>query len=235
MNRCDISVIVPVFHEEEVINEAVDALRKLTLGSRFEIIVVDGDPEEQTLKAIRDPGVIKARSEKGRGKQMNTGALMASGEILLFLHADTRLPQDGLMRIGTVVRENGCVGGSFDLGIASDRLVFRVIERAACLRSRITRMPYGDQAIFLRKDYFLGLGGFRELPVMEDVELMRRVRQSGGKIRIMRERVKTSARRWEKEGVLLCTLRNWMLILLYLVGVSPDHLARFYHDHRRIG
>jgi rSAM/selenodomain-associated transferase 2 len=234
MNRCDISIIIPVFHEEEVINEAVDALHRLTLESRLEIIVVDGDPEEQTLKAIRDSGVIRARSEKGRGKQMNAGAMLASGEVLLFLHADTQLPPDGLTRIGTVMRDKNCMGGSFDLGIDSDKLCFRLIERVASLRSRITRMPYGDQAVFLRKDYFLGLGGFRELPLMEDVELMRRVRHSGGKIHIIGERVKTSARRWEKEGVLCCTLRNWMLILLYLLGVSPEYLARFYHDHSRI-
>jgi rSAM/selenodomain-associated transferase 2 len=233
MNRCDISIIIPVFHEEEVINEAVDALHRRTLESRLEIIVVDGDPEEQTLKAIRDPRVVKARSERGRGKQMNAGAMLASGEVLLFLHADTELPPDGLSRIGTVMRDKGCMGGSFDLGIGSDKLCFRLIERAASLRSRITRMPYGDQGIFLRRKFFLDLGGFRELPLMEDVDLMRRVRQSGGKIHIIGERVKTSARRWEKEGVVCCTLRNWILVLLYLLGVSPGYLARFYHDHER--
>ena len=231
---CDISIVLPVFREEERINETIDALYGLTLDGRLEIIVADGDPEESTLKVIRDPRVKKIPSEKGRGKQMNAGARLAGGEVLLFLHADTELPPDGLTRICSVIREQGCMGGSFDLGIHSGRPCFRLIERAASLRSRITRMPYGDQAIFLRRDYFLGLGGFRELPLMEDVDLMRRVRQSGGKIHIIGDKVKTSARRWEKEGALYCTLRNWMLTLLYLLGVSPERLARFYHDHNRI-
>ena len=235
MNRCDISVVIPAFHEEDLINKAVDTLYGLAFDGRLEIIVVDGDPEESTLKAIRDPRVVKIPSAKGRGKQMNAGALLADGEILLFLHADTELPQDGLTRIGAVMRERGCVGGSFDLGIGSDRSCFRLIERAANLRSRITRMPYGDQAIFLRREYFLGLGGFRELSLMEDMDLMRRVRQSAGKIHIISDKVKTSARRWESEGVLYCTLRNWMLILLYLLGVSPRRLARFYHDQNSPG
>jgi rSAM/selenodomain-associated transferase 2 len=233
MNRCDISVVMPVFHEADQINKAVDSLHGLAFNGRLEIIVADGDPEKSTLKAIRDPRVKKISSEKGRGRQMNTGARLASGEILLFLHADTELPADGLIRIGAVMSEAGCVGGGFDLEIGSGRLCFRLIERVASLRSRITRMPYGDQAIFVRKDYFFDLGGFRELPLMEDVDLMGRVRRSGGKIRIISDRVKTSARRWEREGVLYCTLRNWILVLLWRIGVSPERLARFYHDHNR--
>jgi len=231
---CNISIVIPVFHEEKVINKAVDAMHRLPFEGRLEIIVVDGDPGEQTLIAISDPRVIKARSEKGRGKQMNVGAMLASGEVLLFLHVDTELPPDGLTQIYTVMRDRNCVGGSFDLGIGSDRFCFRLIERAASLRSRITRMPYGDQGIFLRRESFFDLGGFRELPLMEDVDLMRRVRQSGKKIHIIARKVKTSARRWEKEGVVYCTFRNWTLILLYLLGVSPQRLGRFYPDHARI-
>jgi rSAM/selenodomain-associated transferase 2 len=231
MHRCDISIVIPVFHEEEGISEAVDALHGLAFDGRLEIIVVDGDPDENTLKAIRDPRVIKGRSEKGRGRQMNTGARLASGEILLFLHVDTALPPDGLLRIRSVVRDENCVGGSFDLGIGSDNPCFRLIERVACLRSRLTRIPYGDQAIFLRRDFFLDLGGFRELPLMEDVDLMRRIRLSRKKIHMMRDKVITSPRRWERDGLLYCTLRNWALMLLYLLGVSPERLARFYQDH----
>ncbi|HME41999.1 MAG TPA: TIGR04283 family arsenosugar biosynthesis glycosyltransferase [Syntrophorhabdales bacterium] len=226
--------MIPVFHEEKVINKAVDALRRLPFEGRLEIIVVDGDPGEQTLVAISDSRVIKARSEKGRGKQMNAGAMLASGEVLLFLHVDTELPPDGLTQICTVMRDRNYVGGSFDLGIGSDRFCFRLIERAASLRSRITKMPYGDQGIFLRRESFFDLGGFRELPLMEDVDLMRRVKQSGKKIHIIARKIKTSARRWEKEGVVYCTFRNWMLILLYLLGVSPRRLARLYPDHSRI-
>ena len=228
MNGCDISIIIPVFHEEELISEAVDALNRQVFDGQFEIIVVDGDPYGRSLKAIRNPHAVKVRSEKGRGRQMNRGARIARGEVLLFLHVDTELPLDGLTRIRSVMRDEGCVGGSFDLGIRSDRLCFRLIERVACLRSRLTRIPYGDQAIFLRRDFFFGLGGFRELPLMEDVDLMRRIRRSKKRIHMMRDKVKTSARRWEREGIVYCTLRNWTVTLLYFLGVSPVRLARFY-------
>jgi len=231
MKPCDISVIIPVFHEQAVISETLESLLAGRFDGTWEIIVVDGDPEGTTLKAIRDDRALKAASEKGRGKQMNQGALLAGGEIVLFLHADTEIPPDGLARICSVMRQSKYVGGSFDLRIRSHKLRFRLIERIASLRSRITRIPYGDQAIFLRREYFLRIGGFLEVPLMEDVELMRRIKHSGGKICILGERVVTSARRWETEGVVYCTLRNWVLMLFYLLGVPPDRLAKFYSNH----
>jgi rSAM/selenodomain-associated transferase 2 len=179
--------------------------------------------------------VLKAVSGQGRGKQMNKGAQLASGEIVLFLHADTETPPDGLSRICSAMRQREYVGGSFDLGIRSEKLRFRLIERIASLRSRMTRIPYGDQAIFLRRDYFLRIGGFLEVPVLEDVELMRRIKRLGGKICILDERVRTSARRWEQEGVFYCTLRNWVIVGLYLLGVSPNRLARFYGNQKETG
>ena len=166
---------------------------------------------------------------------MNKGALLASGDIVLFLHADTEIPPDGLERICSAMRCKQYVGGSFDLGIRSRKLRFRLIERVASLRSRMTRVPYGDQAIFLRREYFLRIGGFLELPILEDVELMRRIRRLDGNICILEERVRTSARRWEHEGALYCTVRNWTLVGLYLLGVSPDRLARFYGRQRKTG
>jgi rSAM/selenodomain-associated transferase 2 len=232
MNRCDISIVMPVFHEEEVVNEAVDALYRVPYDGCLQIIVVDGDPEGRTTKAVRDARVEKVHSEKGRGRQMNAGAAVATGEILLFLHADTELPPEGLTKIRSVMRDGHFAGGSFDLRIGSGKLRYRLIERMASLRSRLTRMPYGDQAIFLRKECFTRLGGFRERGIMEDVDLVRRIRRSGGRLHIMRDKVTTSARRWEQEGALYCTLRNWMLLLLYLLGLSPERLARFYPDRR---
>jgi len=232
MKPCDISVIIPVFHEQAVINETLESLLAGRFEGAWEIIVVDGDSERTTLKALRDDRVLKAVSEKGRGKQMNQGALLAGGEIVLFLHADTEIPPDGLARICSAMRQSRYVGGSFDLGIRSHKRRFRLVERVASLRSRITRIPYGDQAIFLRREYFLSIGGFSDIPVMEDVELMRRIKHSGGKICILDERALTSARRWEQEGVLYCTLRNWILVGLYLLGVSPDRLARYYSEGR---
>ncbi len=122
----------------------------------------------------------------------------------------------------------GFAGGAFDLGIESNGLALRLIARAASLRSRLTRVPYGDQALFISRDYLQRIGSYREMPLMEDVDLMRRIKRDGGRIFIIPERVLTSGRRWAREGVLRCTLRNWTIMLLYLGGVSPRKLARWY-------
>ena len=195
---------------------------------------MDGSLERDTLGAIDSNHVIKISSEKGRAKQMNIGASAAKGEILIFLHADTELPIHALKRINTLLERKEYVGGAFDLGIKSDKFIFRVIEVLASLRSRLNRIPFGDQAIFIRREYFNKIGGYKEIPLMEDVELMRRIKKSGSKIWIFDDRVMTSPRRWEKEGVIYCTLRNWTLQTLYFLGVSPDKLANLYKsDYHR--
>ena len=226
------SLIIPVLHEASVIREAVARIRMLDGGETVEIIVVDGDPEGETLRAIPDGAVRKIFSEPGRGRQLNRGAEAASGEILVFLHADTALPRDALTRIGEALGDDTLAGGAFDLAIDSPRPIFRLIERVASRRSRLTRIPYGDQAIFLRRTCFQALGGFRELPIMEDVDLMRRLRLAGGRIAILPERVVTSARRWEKEGALYTTLRNWVLVTLFSLGIDAKRLARWYRPQR---
>jgi len=147
---------------------------------------------------------------------------------LLFLHADTELPLDALRLIGSAMHDKRYVAGAFDLGIRSERPVFRIIECLSSLRSRATRIPFGDQAIFVRKDYFEKIGGYKDIPIMEDVEIMKRIRKRGDKIVILRDRVRTSSRRWEKEGILRCTLRNWLLQVLYLLGVSPRRFSKLY-------
>jgi rSAM/selenodomain-associated transferase 2 len=172
--------------------------------------------------------VKTALSEKSRARQMNCGAALASGEILLFLHADTLLPRDGLARTKAAMADGRYAAGAFDLGIRTERRIFRITEKYVALRTRLTRVPFGDQAIFVRKNYFDSIGGYKDIPLMEDVELMRRIRKRGDKIFIIPEQVMTSARRWEKEGVLYCTLRNWALQLSYALGVSPERLARWY-------
>ena len=164
----------------------------------------------------------------GRGKQMNEGASIASGSILLFLHADTALPPDALKLIAAAMQKTTYVAGAFDLGIKSERSVFRVIEFAASLRSRITRIPFGDQAVFIRKEYFDVIGGFKEIPIMEDVEIMQGIKKRGDKIVILPQKTFTSSRRWEAEGILYSTLRNWVLQILYFFGISPHKLSRFY-------
>jgi rSAM/selenodomain-associated transferase 2 len=234
MNSIKFSIIVPVFHEEERINDLIDYLHRLSSDENIEIVVVDGAQDRDTLRAIHDKNVIKISSEKGRAKQMNAGASVAKGEILIFLHADTELPVHALEKIHSLMERREYVGGAFDLGIKSDKFIFGVIGTLSSFRSRLSRIPFGDQAIFIQREYFNEIGGYKEIPLMEDVELMRRIKKSGNKIWIFYERAMTSPRRWKKEGVIYCTLRNWILQALYLLGVSPEKLTKFYKsDYRR--
>jgi rSAM/selenodomain-associated transferase 2 len=227
-SRCTMSVIIPVLGEYELINTRIEEVGCQEFYGEFEIIVVDGDPLGSTIKAVEDPRVICMTGPKGRGTQMNAGASVARGEILLFLHADTRLPPDALKKAAAVLEDERFVGGAFDLGIDSDRLILRYIAARARFRSHLNRIPYGDQAIFIKRDYFESIGGYKETPLMEDIDLMRRIKKDGRKIRILRERVATSPRRWETEGAIYTTLRNQALVSLYYLGVSPRTLARFY-------
>ena len=223
---------MPAFHERDRINGLIEHARRLDSGNDVEIIVVDGAPEKDTLGAIHSNNVIKISSEEGRARQMNAGASVASGEILIFLHADTELPPDALEKIGLLMERGDYVGGAFDLGIRSDKFIFKLIAILSSLRSRLSKIPFGDQAIFIRREFFKKIGGYKEIPLMEDVELMKRIKKSGNRIRILYDRVMTSPRRWEREGVIYCTLRNWMLQMLFSLGVSPYQLIRFYKsDH----
>jgi len=223
-----ISVVIPVLNEAKGINTLIGHVTKHAKGNKIEIIVADGDPRGGTLAAIENIDVIKIVSKKGRGAQMNAGAGAAAGDVLLFLHADTFLPDDALDAIRDVMTDGKYAAGAFDLGIDSHSQAFRIIEGVASLRSRITRIPYGDQAIFMKRDIFSAMGGFKDMPIMEDVDLMQALKRSGRSIVIIPRKVRTSSRRWEAEGIIYCTLRNWALITLYMFGVSPDKLARLY-------
>lgn len=228
MTELNISVIIPVLHEASGINRIIGHIRTLEHGDSVEIIVIDGDAERSTIKAIQDPLVIKAVSGQGRSIQMNRGAALSSGEIMLFLHADTFLPHDAFVLIQQAMKDGTVAAGSFELGIDSDRWCFRITEAYVRLRTRLTKVPFGDQAIFVRKDFFNTIGGYLSIPLMEDVDLMRRIKSHGGRIAIVPRQVSTSARRWEKEGVLFCTIRNLGLQLLFRFGVRPEQLARWY-------
>lgn len=232
-NPCKFSIIIPVLHEVEHINALLEHLSHQESEERYEVIVVDGGLNRETINAINYDGTISIGSEEGRARQMNAGAKIAQGEILIFLHADTQLPQGALRLISSALKQNQYVGGSFDLGIDSERFALKGVAYFANLRSRLTCIPYGDQAIFVRKDYFREIGGYREIPFMEDVELMRRIKKRGDKICILSQQVSTSSRRWERESILYCTVRNWVLTFLYFLGVSTETLAKFYGRGQR--
>lgn len=197
----------------------------------WEVVVVDGSREGSTIAGIRNDKAITLVSPPGRGCQMNAGAGSASGDILLFLHCDTLLPENGLESVRGLMKDPSVIAGAFDLSIDAKGVAFRIIEKTASFRSRITKIPYGDQAIFIRKSYFFDIGQYRNIPIMEDVDLMMRIKKAKGRIQFLTHRVSTSSRRWKKEGVLHCTLRNWLILTLFFMGMGPEKLADFYEPH----
>jgi len=224
-----ISIIVPVLNEEHTLESS---LTTLDLEDDVELIVVDGGSADGTVKAARkftDRVLITGR---GRAHQMNYGAAKADGEIFHFLHSDCRLPGNGLDIIRETLEDGNIAAGAFDLKIDHTSFCFRVIETGANIRSRLTSIPYGDQGIFMRRAVFEEIGGFAEIPLMEDIEMGRRLRRMG-RIRFVRPPITTSPRRWLAEGLLYTTLRDWSLALSYSVlNIPPERLVRYYRDVR---
>lgn len=228
-----VSIIIPVLNESERIGGVLTALEAAAQDAPYEVIVVDGDPAGGTLSAVPADRAVTMTAPKGRARQMNAGVARSSGDLLLFLHADTRLPSAALPKIIAAMQDIRLAGGAFDLGIDNPHWIFRVTGWCASRKHRLTRVPYGDQAIFLRREMFERLGGFPEIPLMEDVELMKRLKRLGGRIIIFPDTVATSARKWEKDGILFTILRNWTLQTLYLLGVPAEKLVRFYYQEDR--
>jgi len=222
------SIIIPVLHESEIINTLLEKLKHIATDEVFEIIVVDGSPTQDTLRVISDRNVKKYSSQPGRGCQMNEGASRATGGILVFLHADTFLPPDAFSLITTALKDSQYVGGAFTIKAQSQTLFPRMAYAFSTLRSQITRTPYGDQVIFLRKSYFNAIGRYKDIPLMEDVELMRRIKKKKGEIIILPHSVITSDRRWNQEGPFYTALRDTIIIFLFWCGISAEKLARFY-------
>jgi rSAM/selenodomain-associated transferase 2 len=222
------SIIIPVLHESELINTQLESVKHLETDEPFEIIVVDGSPTLDTLQVITDNTIIITSCQQGRGRQMNTGATHASGDILVFLHVDTILPKHALLLIRRSLQNERIVGGAFTLQIQSPRLILRIAAAFSTIRSRITYAPYGDQVIFLRKSYFDAIGGYKDIPLMEDVELMRRIRKKKGNIIVLPTAVLTSARRWDQEGLYYATIRDTIIIFLYWCRIPAEKLAKFY-------
>jgi rSAM/selenodomain-associated transferase 2 len=230
----DFSIVVPVLYEEDTIPDLIEHIFGLDGAGRCEVIVVDGDPDGGTIRAIEDDRVVTMTSPKWRSRQMNAGAAAARGATLIFLHADTRLPHDALSDIDTTISNDDFDCGAFRLRFDSDRFIYRLMSSFVTIRSRWNRLPYGDQAIFFRRGYFERIGGYSEIPLMEDVEIVRRVRRLGGRMKIMDSFVRTSCRRLEAEGVARRVFQNYMISILYAFGVSPEKLVRFYSEDYRL-
>lgn len=223
-----VSIIVPVLNEAKVIEDFLEHL--LELEGAPEIIVVDGGSRDDTA-ALASRCVRVIPSERGRARQMNAGAGEAQGEILLFLHVDCRLPPGALPAIRAALADPACVGGCFSLSLDEDGLIYELISWLTGLRMRLTGRMTGDEGIFVRREVFARMGGFRGIALMEDWEFSKRL-SSYGEVRQLPLKITASARRWKEWGIWRTFWLMQKLKLLYLLGVSPEELRRLYNDVR---
>ncbi|WP_455388289.1 TIGR04283 family arsenosugar biosynthesis glycosyltransferase [Petrachloros mirabilis] len=220
-----ITVIIPTLNEESAIAQTVRHTASLGFDH---ILVVDGGSCDQTRALVDGLGLARVlTAQPGRARQLNTAAKISRGDILLFLHADTLLPDTAKQNIESALADPVIVGGRFDVRFDSPSAWGRVISRFMNLRSRLTRISTGDQAMFVRRNIFEQLGGYSEIPIMEDIEFSTRLKRTGP-TRALRETVTTSFRRWEQQGTLRTILLMWTLRFLYWMGVSPQRLKNFY-------
>ena len=224
MTQYIISIIIPVLNEAEIIQPILNLLQQY---SQVEIIVVDGGSQDNTVALAVQTGVKVISVHQNRAAQMNAGANIARGDILLFLHADTRLPSNFVELAIETLKPNNIVAGAFELAIDGEDLSLRLIELLVKVRSHLFSLPYGDQAIFISKKAFVDSGGFADLPIMEDFEFIKRI---GKGIAIAPATVTTSGRRWQKLGVWKTTLINQAIIAGYYLGISPTKLSNFYRN-----
>lgn len=218
-----ISIIIPTWNEAKHITHTLHQLSDIP---DVEILVADGGSTDDTVALAQAAGANVINCNAGRGKQMNAGAALASGEVLLFLHADTQLPNHFVDHIWLAMR-NGNSGGAFRLRIDAQGWMLRVVEFGANLRSRWWKLPYGDQAIFVRASVFFQMTGFQQWPLMEDFDFCRRLKKVG-KMVIVPVSATTSARRWQRLGVLRTTLTNLVCVIAFCFGISPATLAGWY-------
>lgn len=226
-----VAVIIPTLNEEHTVSRALLALQPFQFD---EVFLVDGGSEDQTTALAHShfPDICRGHvnliiTERGRARQMNTGATQARSDVLLFLHVDTTLPPTALSDIRNAMNQHDCVGGRFDVQFEHDRGWPWMISRFMNLRSRVSRISTGDQAMFVRRSVFHELGGFADIPLMEDVELSHRLKRLGP-ITTVRSKVTTSFRRWEQHGALRTILHMWGLRFLYWIGISPERLRHYY-------
>jgi rSAM/selenodomain-associated transferase 2 len=220
-----VSVIIPTLNEAATI---VQTIRQLKTQNCDEIIVSDAMSPDGTAGLARRESVVVVDSFRGRGVQQNRGAAASSGDLLVFLHADCRL-EDGAIAVlrGYLARHPWVPGGCFRMSIEDSHPLYRAIDTAAHLRAGLLGLPYGDQGIFIRRSVFESIGGFPEIPLMEDVMISLRLRQEG-RLAVLPARIFVSPRRWHQCGIIKQTLKNWSLTAAATLGVSTEFLARFY-------
>jgi len=223
----NLSIVIPVLNEAAVIRDCLSSLQGLR-DRGHEVIVVDGGSGDETVALARELADHVLVSERpGRAVQMNRGAAQAAGEVFLFLHADTVLPE-GVDRVLATHGVNANAWGRFDVKLSGRRPLLRVVEAAMNLRSRLTGIATGDQAMFVGRALFREAGGFPDIALMEDIAFSAVLRRRRRPL-CLRQAVVTSSRRWEERGIVQTILKMWRLRLLYFLGAAPSDLARQYH------
>lgn len=231
MGREDISVIIPAVNEAGRIGPAC---RAAGAGRGVDVIVVDGGSGDGTVDEAIGTGARVLQAPRQKAAQMNVGARSARGGVLCFVHADTRLPPGFRRHITNALGRPGVAAGAFSLALDSRHPGGRLVCWGANWRARLFGLAYGDQALFVKKGVFRAVGGYADLPIMEDVVLVKRLARKGRFV-VADARVVTSARRWENLGYVKTTLRNVLIMAAYFLGASPHRLARWYQRERYVG
>ena len=223
-----VSVVIPALNEESNIARAIASG---WAAGADEVVVADGGSVDQTI-ANCDGATSVTQCAAGRALQMNAGVEVADGDVIVFLHADNWFAENSLSQMRECLSDGRVVGGSFRQRIEADGARYRLLEWGNAFRAKWLRLPYGDQAIFVRRKDFDELGGFPEIPLMEDVTLMRALRKRG-RLALLDGPVHISARRWQKHGVVRQTMRNWWILTKHRLGADPHDLVQYYRRHDR--
>lgn len=224
MRFVKISVIIPTLNEALILDQTLTAINR---HNPHEVIIADGGSQDDTLDIAKNFSLRIVTSPPGRALQMNAGAEIATGDLLLFLHADSQVEANSYNKMIAVMNQGNALGGAFSLAIESEKPSLRLISTLATLRSKYLHLVYGDQAIFVRTRVFREMSGFASLPICEDLDFFRRLQKKGPTV-ILKEKAFTSARRWSAEGIVFTTLRNMAIATLFLLGFPPRILSKWY-------
>ena len=225
-----LAIVIPVFNEAKVLPQALTSLAELSMDSSDSIIFVDGGSTDQSIQLIQQHGYQCLHCEAGRAKQMNYGTNNTKSDIILYLHVDTKVSSSEISNIKKSYTK-GFLSGRFDIMFTNRALTYRIISFFINFRSRLSKISTGDQAIFIRRDIFEQIGGYPEIPLMEDVAISKALRRLG-KIDCLYNKVTTSSRRWEKNGVVNTVMLMWKMRFLYWCGAEPEKLASMYRNAR---
>lgn len=223
-----LSIVIPTLDEEHVLPPLLDDVARLAVS--HEVIVADGGSGDRTREVAAELGARVIASPLGRGSQLAAGARAARGDVLCFLHADARMNERARGALEHHAARASGHAAVFRLSIDASSLAFRAIERGTMLRTRVLGLPYGDQGLIVHRTDYEAAGGFPDVPLMEDVAIVRALGRSA-RITLLDASLRVSARRWQRDGVWRGTLRNWLLLGAYLLGVTPRRLASWYRPH----